>query len=231
VLRFCGIGESAVDHRLKALLRNPAPGLEYTLLAYPGLVDLRISVRESSTRKAHDRLQKIKRLIGARMETYLYGFDEDSLESVLGRRLRRLGWRLATAESCTGGLLSQSLTSVPGSSDYFLGGLVAYDNALKKQGLGVRESTLIKVGAVSETCAQEMAEGARTRYGAHVGVSITGIAGPGGGSPSKPVGLTYIGIALPQRTLVKRFLFAGDRTQVRQKAAVTALYLLWQQLN
>ena len=126
--------------------------------------------------------------------------------------------------TCTGGLVSARLTSVPGSSDYFLGGVVAYDNRVKEGTLGVRRETLARHGAVSAQCAREMAQGVRDRLGTDIGVSLTGIAGPGGGTPEKPVGLVYIAWALPKKTTVKRFLFAGDRAQIRERAANAALH-------
>jgi nicotinamide-nucleotide amidase len=131
------------------------------------------------------------------------------------------------AESCTGGLLANRITNVPGSSEVFLGGVVSYSNALKQSLLGVPAETLVQYGAVSEPTARAMAEGARQRLGGWWGVGITGIAGPGGGSPEKPVGLVYISCQRSRHDVVKRQLFAGDRETIKYRATQYALWLLY----
>ncbi|HEY7025324.1 MAG TPA: CinA family protein [Candidatus Limnocylindrales bacterium] len=137
---------------------------------------------------------------------------------------------LATAESCTGGLIAYVLTEISGSSDYFVGGIVSYSNVLKERELGVAASTLAEFGAVSEQTCAEMAEGARRRYGADFGVSATGIAGPGGGSESKPVGLTYVGVADEHGHAVRRFAWAGDRHTNKVLSTEAALMLVLDRL-
>ncbi|MFH1724108.1 MAG: nicotinamide-nucleotide amidohydrolase family protein [Elusimicrobiota bacterium] len=226
VFRFCGIAEAAADRRLAPLLKAAGPGIEPVILARPGLVELQVSSTARTIREAEGRLDRLGRRIARRMGGHLYGRDRDTLESVLGARLRELGWTLATAESCTGGLVAQRVTSVPGSSGYYRGSVVAYRDDLKAGLLGVREGTIRRFGAVSGQCAREMALGVCARCGAGVGIAITGIAGPGGRTPKKPVGLTFIGISTPDRTLVRRFLFPGTRAQVRERAATTALHAL-----
>ena len=144
----------------------------------------------------------------------------------VGEALRRLGWTIATAESCTGGLLSHWLTDVPGSSEYFLGGTIAYADSAKTEQLGVRQATLEKHGSVSAACAREQAQGARERYGATAAVAITCIAGPGGATATKPLGLTYIGAARGRDLIVERHRFTGDRQQVKQAAAEAGLKLI-----
>ena len=131
------------------------------------------------------------------------------------------------AESCTGGLLANRITNVPGSSEVFLGGVVSYSNALKQSLLGVPAETLVQYGAVSEPVARAMAEGARQRLGGWWGVGITGIAGPGGATPDKPVGLVYVAVSDPDTTVVKRQLFAGDRQTIKYRATQYALWLLY----
>jgi len=153
------------------------------------------------------------------------------LELEVGRRLRELGKTLAVAESCTGGLLASRITDVPGSSDYFLGGIVAYSNEVKKNLLGVPEEVLSTVGAVSKECAERMAQGARELFGADFALAITGIAGPGGGTEEKPVGLVYIALATPQGALVRRFKFEGARKANKWSAAEAALDLLFDCLS
>jgi nicotinamide-nucleotide amidase len=136
------------------------------------------------------------------------------------------GWSAGTAESCTGGLIGDELTNRAGSSAYFLGGIISYDNRIKQQALGVRAETLAHDGAVSEQCALEMARGVRFALGVDVGVSATGIAGPGGGSPDKPVGLVYVGVSTPLSERVQRFVWNGDRVGNKRHTADAAFRLL-----
>jgi PncC family amidohydrolase len=150
----------------------------------------------------------------------------DSLERQLGEDLRRRGWTLALGESCTGGLVAHRITEVPGSSEYFRGGVVAYSNPIKEKLLQVSAATLARHGAVSEETAREMARGARQTLAADVGLSVTGIAGPGGGTPEKPVGLTLIAVSTPHGDWVERHLWTGDRQANKQASAEAALRLL-----
>ena len=151
---------------------------------------------------------------------------EQSLEERVGSALKSKGWTLALGESCTGGLVAHRITEVPGSSDYFLGGVVAYSNPIKEALLTVGSDTLEAVGAVSEETAREMARGARKAINASVGVSITGIAGPGGGTEEKPVGLTYVSVSTPDGEWLERYVFEGDRHANKQSSAEAALELL-----
>ena len=155
----------------------------------------------------------------------------ESLEVRVGQALKTRGWTLAVGESCTGGLLSHRLTGVAGSSDYFLGGVVAYSNPAKQALLGVDPLILEEHGAVSPETAKEMARGSRAGFLAHVGLSVTGIAGPGGGTQDKPVGLTYIGVITPEGERVQRYLWSGDREANKQASAEAALELLLQALR
>ncbi|MGD8397880.1 MAG: CinA family protein [Anaerolineae bacterium] len=149
-----------------------------------------------------------------------------SVEVEIGPFLRDQGWHLVTAESCTGGLVAHRVTNVPGSSDYFLGGVVVYANELKEALLEVRHETLAAAGAVSEPVAREMVRGARARLGADVAVAITGIAGPTGGTAEKPVGLGYIALAAPGVEVCQRHVFHGDRLENKAALAGAALQLL-----
>ncbi|MAS36455.1 MAG: competence protein ComA [Anaerolineaceae bacterium] len=152
---------------------------------------------------------------------------EQTLEAQVGAALRDKGWTIGTAESCTGGLVLHRLTNIPGSSTYVLGGIVAYSNAIKQALLRVKQGTLLAYGAVSEQTAQEMAVGARQILKADIAVSITGIAGPGGGTTEKPVGLTYIGLAGPDdEVMVQRHIWDGDREAVKSASADAALQLV-----
>lgn len=151
---------------------------------------------------------------------------DEAWEVRVGGLLRRRGWTLALAESCTGGLVGHRVTNVPGSSDYFLGGVVAYANEAKERLLHVRHETLERYGAVSRETALEMAEGARQAFGADVGVAVTGIAGPGGGLPEKPVGLTWIAVSTRQMEVAESHTFSGERLAIKQQASEAALALL-----
>lgn len=151
----------------------------------------------------------------------------ETLEAQVGQALRQREWTIGTAESCTGGLIMHRLTNIPGSSAYVLGGVVAYSNAVKQSLLHVKSGTLIAQGAVSEQTAQEMALGARELLKCDIAVSVTGIAGPGGGTDEKPVGLTYIALAGPDELLlVQRNIWDGDREAIKRASADAALQLV-----
>lgn len=150
----------------------------------------------------------------------------DILMADLGSTLITKGFTVATAESCTGGLLSHHLTGVSGSSNYFIGGVVAYSNRIKQEVLGVQEETLAQFGAVSEQTAQEMASGVREQFHTDIGLSTTGIAGPTGGTPDKPVGLVWIGISTPENTRAYECHFEGDRMQIKTQTVHQILHLL-----
>lgn len=154
-----------------------------------------------------------------------------SPESRLGPLLLARGLTLVTAESCTGGLIGHLVTSQAGSSGYYLGGVVSYSNELKMLLLGVREQTLVDHGAVSAETALEMARGARARLGGAIAVSVTGIAGPGGGTPEKPVGLTYVGVSAPWGDLVREYRWQGDRKANKRDSARAALELVIESLS
>ena len=153
------------------------------------------------------------------------------IEKVLGDLLRKRGLTLVVAESCTGGFVGHRITQTPGSSDYFLGGIIAYSNPVKNRLLGVKQKTLRIHGAVSRETAVEMASGARQQLKADIGLSATGIAGPGGGTKLKPVGLVYIGLADSKTAVSRRYKFAGTRNQIKTQAADAALTMLYKYLE
>ena len=155
----------------------------------------------------------------------------ETIETQVGSLLRQHGWTLAVAESCTGGLIGHRITNVAGSSDYFTGGVIAYANAAKVSLLGVAWDTLNAFGAVSQETVLEMAEGARRRLGVDIAVSASGIAGPGGGTPEKPVGTVWIGLAAPDGNWAHLFYFPGDREQNKVAASEAALTLLLEYLQ
>lgn len=152
--------------------------------------------------------------------------NEGPLEEQVGELLRLQGLRLATAESCSGGLIGDRLTNVPGSSDYYLGGVIAYANQVKIEQLGVRMETLLEHGAVSQETVLQMAGGVRQAFHADIGLAVSGIAGPGGGSPDKPVGLVWIGLSSSTAAETWSTIFPGDRLQIKAQAAEQALRLL-----
>ncbi len=151
------------------------------------------------------------------------GRGKKRLEARIGAALRIRGLWLATAESCTGGLLSKMITDIPGSSDYFLGGVIVYNDGIKKTLAGVKASTLKEYGAVSRPTALELAAGVRKRLRSDIGVSITGIAGPSGARPGKPVGTVYIGVSSSDKSVARKFLFKGNRASIRRQSAAEAL--------
>lgn len=224
VLRTCGIGEAYLEEKIRDLIHSDNPTV--ATLAHLGEVHLRITARAENRQQAEQLLAQKEVAIRERIEEWLYGVDEQTLEEVVVHLLREKGQTLATAESCTGGLLGDRITNVSGSSEIFLGGIVSYSNALKTTLLKVSEETLNRFGAVSEQTARAMAEGVRQLSGAHWGVGITGIAGPTGATATKPVGLVYIALSDPTGTLVEQHQFLGDRKTIKWRASQAALVLL-----
>ena len=227
-LRTTGIAESAIADLLGKDFLGSAPGVAPLPLAYlPGVagVDLRVTVKGLPRRRAEEVVREALAKLRARIGAYAYGEGEADLAGIVLDQCRALGLTLAVAESCTGGMLGERITSVPGSSDVFRGGVVAYHNDVKRDALGVRQADLEAFGAVSETVALEMALGVRKKLAADIGVSITGIAGPGGGSVDKPVGLVWIGVQTSERK-ARRFHFGGNRVEIRQRAAQAALDMI-----
>jgi nicotinamide-nucleotide amidase len=221
VLRFYGVGESSVAAAL-AGAGGDGDGVEATICAR----DFEIHVDLLVAPGAEARADELERNLVAPVERYLFGRSEQPVEELVLELCRARGLTLATAESCTGGLVAGRLTSVPGSSDVFLGGVVSYADAVKTSELGVPEALLREFGAVSPQVAAAMAEGARARLGVDVAVSVTGIAGPGGGTPEKPVGLVYLHAAGPAGSDTAELGLPGDRATVRTRATVAALHLL-----
>ena len=215
VLRFFGASESSVARAL-AEAGGEAQGVEATVCAreFEIHVDL-FGPAEGLAAALRERLAR-----------YLFAEDERSIAEIVLELCRGDGLSLATAESCTGGLVAARLTAVPGASDVFLGAVVAYDDAVKEAELGVPGEVLERHGAVSAETAAAMAAGARARLGADLAVSVTGIAGPGGGTPEKPVGLVYLHAAGPDGSLGAEFSVPGGRDTVRARAAVSALHLV-----
>jgi nicotinamide-nucleotide amidase len=221
LLRFFGASESAVAKAL-ADAGGDGNGVEATICARDFEIHVDLIVDPGSEQRADELSQALTTPI----ERYLFSRDGRPVEELVLDACRERGLTLATAESCTGGLVAQRLTSVPGASDVFLGAVVAYADEVKARELGVPEATLAQHGAVSAETATAMAAGARERLGADVAVSVTGVAGPGGGTEEKPVGLVFIHAQAPDGERALEFHFGCDRESIRRRAAATALHLV-----
>jgi nicotinamide-nucleotide amidase len=220
VLRFFGASESAVAKAL-ADAGGDGDGVEVTICAR----DFEIHVDLVVELGAEERADELERRLVEPLEPWLFARDELPVEAHVLDLCRARGLTLVTAESCTGGLVAGRLTSVPGASDVFLGGVVAYANAVKEAELDVPAEVLERHGAVSAETAAAMAEGARRRLGADVAIAVTGVAGPGGGTPEKPVGLVHLHAAAPDGSRAEEFQLPGDRDAIRRRTAVMALHL------
>jgi nicotinamide-nucleotide amidase len=230
LLRTSGIPESALAERLGEVETEIAPLTLAYLPGYEG-VDLRLTAWELQPDEADRRLAAAADLIRRRAGDPFYGEGDVDLAALVLDTARAQGVRVAVAESCTGGLLGGRLTEIPGSSDVFVGGVIAYDNAVKVEALGVPPDLLSEHGAVSEPVAQAMALGAAERFAVEAAVSVTGIAGPGGGSEQKPVGTVWIACSVGGAVRARRSLFPGSRHEIRARAAQAALHLLYQCLS
>lgn len=225
VLRFADIGESTLAAEISDLIDAQT---DPTIAPYakPGEVTLRLATKDADPVAARARLDEVEARLRARVGDFIYGVDDETMEVAVGKVLRERGATVAVAESCTGGLVASRLTDVPGSSDYFLGAVVAYANAVKERVLGVPAPTLAEHGAVSVETALAMATGVRALLDADYAVATTGIAGPGGGTEEKPVGLVYIAVADAEGTVCRRENWPGTREQFKARVSQYALNLL-----
>ena len=229
VLRVAGMGESAVDERIAPVYtqyKNP----QTTILFNRSEIEIHLTAQAKTEREAELLLDGLAGQIEERLGQSIFAFRGEKMEEVVGLRLAVGGFTLAVAESCTGGLISQRLTEVAGSSVYFMEGVVAYSNEAKTRTLYVDPELIQTHGAVSAEVAEAMAEGVRRRAGADFGISVTGIAGPGGGSEDKPVGLVYIALADDAHTEHRKLQIPGDRHLIRWRASQAALDLLRRRL-
>jgi len=228
-LRLCGRTESEVEQVAfpiySAWMTGPVP-IETTVLTAPAQIELHLTVRSASEPAAAARLDAAVAQLRVELGDDVFSVDGRPLEVVVGEGLRRKGWRVAAAESCTGGLLSSRLTDVPGSSDYVVANAVCYSNESKTSWLGVPPATIADHGAVSEPVAMAMAEGIRRRTGVEIGVGVTGIAGPTGGSESKPVGTVAVAVVTADARVVRTYRFPGGRLRVKQFASQMALDMI-----
>lgn len=222
VLRIIGVGESKVENDILDIIdsqTNPtiatyAKGYECTL---------RITAKAKSVEEAKELIKPMSDEMKRRFGQSLYATGETSIEEVVAKMLVENNLKIAVAESCTGGMVSASLINYPGISSVFMEGCVTYSNEAKMKSLGVKKETLDVYGAVSDNCAKEMASGVAARYNTNVGIATTGIAGPGGGTDEKPVGLVYFGIYINGKVITKKYVFNGDRQGIRERATRTIL--------
>lgn len=225
-----GIGESMLSDLIQAWEEGLPQHMKLAYLPQPGIVRLRLTGHGSDRNRLAEELDRqiagLQRLI----PDHIYGYDDITMEEAVGRLLKAKGRTVCTAESCTGGYIAHLITSVPGSSEYYLGSVIAYSNAVKMKMVGVNEASLERYGAVSEEVVREMAVGARERFRTDYAVAVSGIAGPDGGSEEKPVGTAWIGLASPEGVTAGKYMFGEHRGRNIRRAALTALNILRLQL-
>lgn len=229
LLRVAGLGESAVDEKIAPIYTqydNP----QTTILFNQSEIEIHLTARGRTETEANTLLDRLSEQIEERLGNAVFSFAGEKMEEVVGLKLSVGGYTVSVAESCTGGLIAQRLTEVPGSSKYFIEAVVAYANDAKTRALGVEPILLLEHGAVSAQVAEAMAEGIRKRAGTDFGLSVTGIAGPGGGTEEKPVGLVYIALANEVKTEHRKLKLPGDRQLIRWRASQAALDLLRRRL-
>lgn len=230
VLKTIGMSESRLAEILEDLFAESVnPSIAY--LAGESGICVRITAMADNSEKAEKMISGLEKKIRERIETLIYGVDNETIEDSVGRLLTEKGLTIAVAESCTGGLIGSTITNTAGSSGYFERGYITYSNASKIEMLSVSEKIIAEKGAVSEEVAVEMAKGARKYAGTHIGIGITGIAGPGGGSDDKPVGLVYIALSAPDTEKVRQYRLGGERLRNKHISSLLAINMLRQYLN
>jgi nicotinamide-nucleotide amidase len=230
VLKFTGIGEPSLEVLLADLF-EAQDEITLALYAKTGEIQLRITTRAENKEDFQRKITPVLTEIKKRTRPYLFGEDEVTITDAVAQLLLENKLKISTAESCTGGMLAQYFTTIPGSSEFYLGSVVSYANSVKAQVLGVTIDLLEKYGAVSGEVGSAMAERIRVLTGSDLGIGITGIAGPTGGTPEKPVGLVYIALAAPNKTICTECHFNGDREIIRLRSVHRALYLTWRYLK
>ena len=222
VLRIIGMGESKIENDLLDLIDKQ---INPTIATYAkdGECTVRITAKGKNEKEVESLIEPISNEIKSRLKEKVYGEDDTTIEDEVAKILVDNNLTIAVAESCTGGMVAADLINYPGISSVFMEGCVTYSNEAKMMTLNVKKETLNTVGAVSEQCAKEMSEGVAARHNTNIGLSTTGIAGPEGGSEDKPVGLVYMGITINNKTIVKKYIFNGNRQQIRSRACKTLL--------
>jgi nicotinamide-nucleotide amidase len=228
-LKVAMLGESAVDARVAPIYKR-YPDVETTILAGAGEIELHFKTRAATLEAAQTRADEVADLVEVELDDAVYSRDGQSLEQIVGYWLQMRNATLAVAESCTGGLLAERITSIAGSSRYFVGGAVVYSNILKTEFAGVPADMIERHGAVSREVAAALAEGIRYRCESTLGVGVTGVAGPGGGSPEKPVGVVFHAVASDTGTEIVERNFPGDRKRIRRFASTMALDMVRRKL-
>ena len=233
-LHICGMGESLVDEKIRPIIETErkleSESVSFAILAHQMIIDVKANVQGNDEMILDETIHNLKLEFKEVLQENIYGEDKETLESVVGNLLAKNGRTLSVAESCTGGLLSHRITNIPGSSMYFKEGVVTYSNESKIKNLNVRRETIEGFGAVSEETALEMVRGIKRISVSDYAISITGIAGPSGGTKEKPVGLVYIGLSTPKADKVFNFNFSGGRIDIRQRSANFALDILRREL-
>ncbi|NIO48015.1 MAG: competence/damage-inducible protein A [Candidatus Aminicenantes bacterium] len=231
VLKITGLAESKIE-TLILDLHPDDPNLMLTTLAHPGQIEIHLSSHsKKSQEQADERVQKLEKNILERLKENVFSTSGEELEEVVGKLLRLNKKTLAVAESCSGGLIGHRLTNVPGSSDYFLQGVVAYSNEAKISALGVSPALIEKYGAVSSQVAEAMAKGIREKARSSLGIGVTGIAGPSGGTPEKPVGLVYTALAWDKGLEFIKNIFLGNRDKIKYQSSQKALDMVRRHLS
>jgi nicotinamide-nucleotide amidase len=225
IIRISGLGESTVNEKIKDFIHKNKH-LNIGIYANPEDIQIQLNVLGETTQEATAILDEATEQLNGLLGNYIFGFNQQSLEEIIGTMLKKLGLTLAVAESCTGGMLGQMITSIPGSSDYFKGGIISYNGEIKEKLLGVPRETMMEYGQVSKEVARAMAQGVQKKCFSDIGISITGIAGPGGGSKDKPVGLVYIALADKKQVVVQEHQLRRDRQTIRLRSARRALNML-----
>lgn len=220
-----GIGESFLSDKIQDFESALPSNVKLAYLPSPGMVRLRLSAR-GDEQQVRDVMDKLVDELSGRIRDHLFGYDEDTIQGVLGELLLQRGLRIATAESCTGGYMAHLLTSVPGSSAWYMGSTVTYSYQSKSDILGVPVNLIQKQGAVSEEVVISMAENVKRRFGTDCALSTSGVAGPGGGTPEKPVGTVWIGVVTPTKTFAKKLILGDNRLRTIQMASMSALNML-----
>ena len=221
-----GLPESMLAEKIEQWESALPENIKLAYLPNPMSIRLRLSATGGTVGKLKEQVEKEIELLKKIIPDNIFGFDNETLSEVIGRKLCKNKKTLAVAESCTGGFISHLITSVPGSSDYYNGGITAYSNAIKQKNLKVNPSSLSKFGAVSEQVAREMVRGAKQFFNADYAVATTGIAGPGGGTDEKPVGMVWIAVAGPNEEIARKYIFGDNRERNIIRSSQTALQLL-----
>jgi nicotinamide-nucleotide amidase len=225
ILKICGMREAELEEKIADIIAAQTNPTIAPLVAL-GQVHLRLTAKASTMKAARELIEREEEKIRDRLEDFIFGVDDEEIGDVVGNLLKRQRLTISVAESITGGLVCSRLVDSPRSSEYFVGGIIAYANTVKTKVLGVSPETLLSEGAVSAACAEQMATGIRHLLGTNIGLALTGIAGPSGGTAEKPVGLVYFALAAADALIKNHYIFRGSRNEIRFKASQRLLNTL-----